>query len=110
MVQLTSMELATVMEEAKVRQIMADEERQSVTVDYFPAREAWVFARAVEGDPPAKRYGEKPITITFTLDTPMFGGVVYAAVCVGERVVLSPFVWQGYEHFGTMRVTTVKAG
>ena len=45
-VQLTIMELATIMEEAKVRQIMADEQRKVVTVDYFPARDAWAFPRA----------------------------------------------------------------
>lgn len=101
---LPTQELCEVMEKANVRQIMAAEEVQRVNVDYFPPREAMVFVREPDDDNPTEVYPQKPIPLTFVLESEMFGGEVFAAITCGQQVVIMPFIWRGYEKLGTMQI------
>ena len=96
-VQLSLDELIEVLTTARVLQIMGEKECRLVTVDYVPAQQSMTFVRE-DDDSPLEAFPRDPIKICFVLEDAMVGGVVYAAVTVGHRVIIEPFRWYGYEH------------
>jgi hypothetical protein len=103
-VQLPMQDLFTAMEQANVVQIMANERRTEVTVDYIPARDAMAIPREKNGKP-VEAYPIQPIKLTFRLEDAMFGGDTYAAIVCGNRVVVAPFYWSGYDKLASAKFT-----
>jgi hypothetical protein len=94
---LTLTELATIVRESHVLRIMGEQQIDKLTVDYVPARAAMILPR-LDGDEPVNPNPPQVISITFILETAMFGGVIYAALVCGHRVVINPFMWIDYAH------------
>lgn len=102
-VQLSVPQLADILDSAKVFAIMGRERRRHVTVDYIPPRDAMIYARE-DDDGPMETYAPVPISLTFTLEDAMFGGVTFVAITCGGRVVINPFVFESYDKLAIMRV------
>lgn len=102
-VQLPLSDLVIAMQEAGVLRIMAEEHRTEVTVDYLPARSALAIPRE-RGDPAPSAFPIQPIKLTFRLEDAMFGGDTYAAIVCGNRVVVAPFYWNGYDKLKNVKL------
>lgn len=89
-------ELCQVAIDANVLQIMSERKCKKVKIDYLPARPAVLIPREDDGGPP-EPYTLKPITLIFTLEDAMFGGVTFAALTCGHRVIVRPFEWTNFD-------------
>lgn len=97
-------ELAHIVEQGSILKQMATDRKRTVVVDYIPARASMTLPRTEDGEP-LKAYKTEPITLTFTLEDAMFGGICFVALCCGHRVVVSPFPWTTYDDLAKIRLT-----
>lgn len=95
-VQLPLNEIIGIMKMAGVFQIMGNEKRKRVVVDYVPARAPMAIPRTLD-ESILEPLAPSVIPLIFTLEDTMVGGVVYAAITIGDRVVIEPFRWRGFE-------------
>jgi len=96
-------DLLEIINTAGVLRRMGNQRCRTVVVDYLPARQALIIPRAAD-DEPVETMAPTMTEITFRLEDTMFGGVIYAAVTCGSRVVIHPFEWKSYEHLATVTV------
>lgn len=95
---LTLAQLIEIVQEADVLRIMGEQHLNELTIDYIPATKALILIRSkgVHYEP-VKRVFEA-IPVKFRLDSAMMGGVTYASLVVGDRVVIEPWRWESFEH------------
>lgn len=93
---LTRSDLIMIAAEANLLKLFGKQRVRSITLDYVPPRPAMVIPRLA---------GEEPITalpphieeITYNLEDTMFGGEVFTAVTSRSFVIVSPWLWSGWE-------------
>lgn len=100
---LSIRELIDIANQAGVLKRMGTEQLSKVVVDHIPARASWSIAREKDGAALEAIAGEV-IPVTFTLESAMFGGAIFAAITCGERVVVHPFPWTSYEHLASVTI------
>ena len=107
---LPQIELIRLANDISLIQLFAERKCRRITVDYVPARERLAFARPVgQEDDPLIAYPPEVIPVTYTLEDAMFGGVTFAAITCGFRLIVNPFVWTTYEEFGSYVITVPDA-
>ena len=104
---LQMVDLLRVCEQAGVLKRMGEGRCRSVTVDYVPPREGMCIPRTPGEDEPIEPLVPEVITLTFNLEDAMFGGVLFAAITCGHRVVVSPWQWVSYEHLALQTIKPV---
>jgi hypothetical protein len=102
---LTINDLLVIAQEAGVLKRMSEQRCRMVVVDYRPPA-AGIAVPREQGE---EEVGLEPIapeivTITYTLEDAMFGGVVYVALTSSERVLINPFAWVSYEHLANITI------
>ena len=103
--QLTIRELVEIANQAGVLKRMAEEHVSRVVVDYVPSRPGMAIPRETGDDAPLEPLAPDVTTITYTLEDAMFGGTIYATIVCGNRVIITPFVWQSYENLARVTIT-----
>lgn len=89
---------------AGVPQIMAATKRHKVVVDYFPARSAISYPREPDDEDGIDPFPIRPVTLTYTLEDAMLGGVVFASLVCGHRIILHPFPWEGFHQLADIKL------
>lgn len=106
MIHLSIRELIDIANEAGVLKIMSENQTNKVVVDHIPARSSMSIPREPdEINDSLKAAAPDVIPVVYTLSDAMFGGDVFVALTCGNRVIVSPFRWIGYEHLGTVRIS-----
>lgn len=101
---LSIADLIQIANEAQVLKRMSLDRTTRVVVDHIPARSSMSIAREPGEEDELEAYAPEVITITYTLADAMFGGSIYVALTCGNRVIVHPFLWSGYEHLGTVSI------
>jgi len=102
--ELSIRELIEIAAQANIFKLMADRRSSRVVVDYVPARDALCIPREENEESPLVPLVPDVIPIVYKLEDAMFGGVIFASITVGSRVIVTPFMWQSYEHLGTITI------
>jgi hypothetical protein len=98
-------DLLNICEQAGVLKRMGEGHCRTVTVDYVPARESMAIPRNPDEDEPIEPNPPEVKTVVFNLESAQFGGVIFAAITCGERVVINPWQWVSYEHLATQSIS-----
>lgn len=100
---LTIGQLIEIVQQADVLKIMGENHLNALTVDYMPATQALIRVRSTgDGFEPIRRVFETQ-ALTFRLDSAQMGGVTYASLVLGDRVVIEPWRWESFEHLAEKR-------
>lgn len=103
--QLTIRELVEIANQAGVLKRMGEEHVNRVVVDYVPSHPGMAIPRETGDDAPLEPLAPHVTTITYTLEDAMFGGMIYTTIVCGNRAILTPFVWQGYENLTRVTIS-----
>ena len=83
---------------------MAATKRRKVVVDYFPARSAISYPREPDDEDGIDPFPIRPVTLTFTLEDAMFGGITFASLVCGHRVIVQPFIWKNFDQLADIKL------
>lgn len=109
--QLPMIEILRAIEQAGVPRLMGERKVRRLVIDYVPPREAIALPREnEEEDSSLEVYPPVPIKLTFQIEDAMFGGEVWAAITCGNRVVVAPFLWRGFDELAKTNFTIVGRG
>lgn len=108
--QLPILDILNVIAKAEVPKLMGERKTRRLVIDYVPPREATMLPRDSEQDGPLEVYPPVPIQLTFQIEDAMFGGEVWAAITCGNRVVVAPFLWRGFDELAKTNFTIVGRG
>ena len=105
---ITTAQLIEIVQKADILRVMGENHLNELVVDFMPPTQALIRVRLQSGLSPVKRTFETQ-AIQFTLESQQIGGVIYAALTVGDRVVIEPWRWESYEHLAGKTATILDA-